>query len=346
MKKVLYIFLICLPFFSCKAQEDLKAFAKKVTQGKTTNGSINLAEPVTGWILISDLVYGKNINFYGQMETLKLDIFQPTTANPASTQKYPLYLYAHGGGFSTGNKSLDLAHRRAMAQRGFVSVSIDYRLGWYQLPYPADLCEGADSLLAANAVVRAIQDGRAALRWLVHNADLYHIDTSKIFVGGSSAGSTMWLASQYYSESKFYAGFPTASFLGGWNNATNTLTDKYTIKGMVSLWGGINRISAVRSSSAIPTLFVQGTNDPSVPYNIGHSISCYKLPMSYGSLPIYKKLDSLKVPVYAQIKNGGGHVVYSKAEWTKMADGFIKGVISGNYVTGFYYDKNGPLINR
>jgi acetyl esterase/lipase len=107
-----------------------------------------------------DLVY-KQVN--GQ--TLQLDIYSPKS----STHTLPVVLWIHGHHWARGSKDqrppVDL-----MAQ-GYIVVSLDYRLSG-EAPFPA-----------------AIEDCKAAVRWLRANAATYHIDPDHIGAWGHSAGA-------------------------------------------------------------------------------------------------------------------------------------------------------------
>lgn len=83
---------------------------------------------------------------------------------------FPVVLCIHGGGFRAGTRDGydDLCKR--LAQRGFVAVTVTYRLA-PKYPFPA-----------------AVHDVKAAVRWLRANAAKYHIDPTRIGVTGGSAG--------------------------------------------------------------------------------------------------------------------------------------------------------------
>ena len=86
----------------------------------------------------------------------------------------PAYINFHGGGFIFGD--LDSEHARTLAVSKAcqaIAITIDYRLA-PEHPYPA-----------------AIDDCFTALLWLVNNAKDMNIDTSKIVVGGGSAGGNL-----------------------------------------------------------------------------------------------------------------------------------------------------------
>ena len=75
----------------------------------------------------------------------------------------------HGGGFSSGDKQSgdikDLCIH--LDRRGFVCATVNYRLGYNFTEYGQ-----------YKARYRAIQDGHAAMRYIVNNANTVRIDTS------------------------------------------------------------------------------------------------------------------------------------------------------------------------
>ena len=86
----------------------------------------------------------------------------------------PAVIYCHSGAFVLGN--LDTDHRQCIefARRGRCTVvSVDYRLA-PEHPYPGGLDDVLD-----------------VLGWLVDEADVLGIDTSRLAVAGSSAGAAL-----------------------------------------------------------------------------------------------------------------------------------------------------------
>lgn len=97
---------------------------------------------------------------------LKLDLYKPKN----SDELLPAVVCIHGGGWSKGSRKGFGKIAKALANNGFVAVTIDYRLSGVA-PFPAQ-----------------IQDCKAAVRWLRLNAEKYGIDTSRIGAIGHSAG--------------------------------------------------------------------------------------------------------------------------------------------------------------
>ena len=129
------------------------------------------------------LSYGSGTTIAGNSQELFLDVYQPV----GDVQEIrPVIILAFGGSFISGERG-DLAGLcESYARRGFVAVSIDYRL--YDLP----LIPFPTSDEMRDVVVRSISDFKAAIRFMREDAatsNTFRIDPNMIFVGGVSAGA-------------------------------------------------------------------------------------------------------------------------------------------------------------
>ena len=97
---------------------------------------------------------------------LKLDLAMPKTgAGP-----FPAIVCIHGGGFRAGTREGYDNLCLTLAARGYVAVTVTYRLA-PAYPFPA-----------------AVLDCKAAVRWVRANAAKYHIDPARVGTTGGSAG--------------------------------------------------------------------------------------------------------------------------------------------------------------
>jgi acetyl esterase/lipase len=107
---------------------------------------------------------------------LKLDLYLP----PASFKgPRPTVMFIHGGGWTGGGPRLSGAFDNwpsvlaAMSARGYVVAAVSYRFSG-EAPSPA-----------------AIQDVKAAIRWLRANAGQYRVDKARMMTWGGSAGGQL-----------------------------------------------------------------------------------------------------------------------------------------------------------
>jgi len=157
----------------------------------------------------NNITYGQAINADGVLQSLELDLYEPT--GDTELQR-PVFVWAHGGFFTQGNKSEIGTIAPFMAQRGYVVLSIEYRLN------PA-LPEGLAGYSASEQLpydlallVETIRDGQhdmqAAVRWARANAAARRLDPTRIATGGFSAGATMSVAVAYNSDDPGSSGNP------------------------------------------------------------------------------------------------------------------------------------------
>ena len=102
---------------------------------------------------------------YGDRD-LHVDVFRPD-----DDKVYPALIMIHGGGWNSGDKSLQVPMAQQIAARGYVTIPVEYRL-IPEAVYPAGL-----------------HDIKTAVRWARANAAKYGIDPDRIAVSGCSAGA-------------------------------------------------------------------------------------------------------------------------------------------------------------
>ncbi len=206
----------------------------------------------------SNVVYGFNTTNSGAGDTLKMDIYQPTGDVAV---KRPLIVFAHGGSFIGGSKTdsyaIDFCTR--FAKRGYVAVSIDYRLG---MSFPFNQANGQ------KAVWRATQDMKAAVRFFrkdAATANTYKIDPDYIFGAGYSAGAFMAVQYAYLDRSsEVPSGIDTVA-LGGLEGNSGNPGYCSRINAVVNLAGAVGDTSWIQPGDE-PMITAQGDADGTVPY--------------------------------------------------------------------------------
>jgi len=100
---------------------------------------------------------------------LKLNMARPAKGEGA----FPAIVCIHGGGFRAGDRNGYNDMIRQLARRGYVAVTVEYRLA-PKYPFPA-----------------AVHDVKAAVRWLRANAKKYRVNPPEIGAMGGSAGANL-----------------------------------------------------------------------------------------------------------------------------------------------------------
>ena len=149
-----------------------------------------------------NVVYGSAINFNGGIDTLRMDIYRPVCDDISQSAKRPLLVWIHGGAFLAGDKNDASITRlcKQFAKRGYVTVSLSYRLGFvsddaaWSCNFPNYSCVfAADSAEWIRAWYRGVQDAKGALRYLANRNSQLNIDINNVFVAGESAGALIAL---------------------------------------------------------------------------------------------------------------------------------------------------------
>ncbi len=216
-----------------------------------------------------------NSTSYSRMD-LKLDVYKPAN----NSKKKPAILLIHGGGFSGGDKSdvniVNLANY--FASRGWVAFSINYRLQGDKGTVPAGWIQYAQTSVPVAdqsqfmAIYPAHRDAKAAMRWLIANANNYNIDTNYITVGGGSAGAVIATTLGITNTTDYTN---EISLTRDPSLATTNLNKTYTIKTILDFWGSGVAVTATNNiyryqrfdRSDAPIMIAHGTNDPTVAYS-------------------------------------------------------------------------------
>jgi para-nitrobenzyl esterase len=107
-----------------------------------------------------------------------------TAAKPG--EKLPVFFWIHGGGYGAGAGAEPRHDGEALARKGVVVVTINYRLGVFGFMAHPELT--AESPRHASGD-QALADMIAALRWVKANAATFGGDPDNVTIVGESAGS-------------------------------------------------------------------------------------------------------------------------------------------------------------
>jgi alpha/beta superfamily hydrolase len=261
----------------------------------------------------SAIVYGSNTTYNGVVQSLTLDLYQPTGDNLTAR---PLIIWAHGGSFVGGTSGdADVASlSKHFAMKGYVCASINYRLGTASF----------DSVGLIPAVVRAVQDMKAAIRFFYKDratTNAFKIDTNNIFIGGSSAGSICALHTEYMKRTCEINAWITPSALvalGGIEGYSGNQCYSTKVSGVIDLCGALARYAFLEAGNT-PLCSMHGTNDATVPYGRGMVNPGIPIMNVDGSRMIYAQslVTGVQDNFYTWV--GAPHVPYAGVSATQLA---------------------------
>jgi acetyl esterase/lipase len=266
-------------------------------------------------------------------QTLTMDIYRPSDSN--DSQPRPLMMLMHGGGFYVGDKQDSLITRLCthFARLGYVTVSINYRLGF--LPTKGEI---------ARTGYMALQDAHAAMRYLVEHATTYGIDTSLIFVGGASAGSITALNLAFMRDKDRPKAVYSSRLrdMGTIASSGNSSAATFHIKAVANMWGAITNLNMLKNSHTDIISF-HGDADQVVPYDNGYPFNDISAKLGqrmfdrmYGSVQIDKRARELGLRSVFYPFSSQGHSLhhYSDGSWNQQNFEFIR-----NKMTEFFHEE-------
>ncbi|MCV9929033.1 alpha/beta hydrolase fold domain-containing protein [Flavobacterium sp. LS1R49] len=230
---------------------------------------------------------------YFENDTIKLDLdlYLPLKK---SDKKIPLVIFAHGGGFSGGDRFGEKNFAISLAQNGIAVASISYTL------YMKDKDFGCSATLLEKikTIQIGVNDMWQATSYLIKTQKVYNIDVSKIFITGISAGA----------EIAFHAVFWDYEIM---NLYSDNLPTNFKYAGLIGGSGAIMNVDFIDAKNAIPMLLSHGSEDTTVPYATGSHRSCPADSMGFltlsGSYSVYNRMTSLKKNIELITSCGGGH---------------------------------------
>lgn len=270
-------------------------------------------------------VFGQNTTYDGTNQTLNLDLYTPKNDIES---KRPCIIFCFGGSFVTGSRtSTELVQlAEFFTKKGYVCASIDYRLDNFL------------NLIAAEsttkAVWRAVQDAKAAIRYLRSKQTDFKIDEKQIFIGGTSAGAITAMTAGYSQFNDFPASLQTViNSLGGFEGSSNNLTLSSEVKGLFGFSGAILDTSHIRSKD-LPVYLNHAVNDFTVPFRLGKPLGGASQIDIHGSYNIMLR-----------IKNQQGYFVMDSFN-TANHPSFVLGTMPliaefdtlKSHLNGFFYD--------
>lgn len=116
-------------------------------------------------------------------DCLYLNVWAPGNKGKKSL---PVFIYFYGGGFVAGDGSEYRYDGEALAKKGIVTVTVNYRLGVFGFMSHPGLTKESVHHASGNY---GLLDQAAALKWVKDNIAAFGGEPNKITIGGESAGS-------------------------------------------------------------------------------------------------------------------------------------------------------------
>ncbi len=239
------------------------------------------------------VIHDPDIEYSNVGGKIAMDIIRP--ANPPAAA-LPAVLLIHGGGFRAGNRQSYLPTAIRLAERGYVAATMSYRLS------------------PRNQFPAAVEDAKAAVRFLRANASKYGIDPDHIGTMGGSAGGTLVLFLGVTADVPELEGYgPNKQF----SSRVQCVVDQYGASDFTQsysksvdaavvlpmfLGGDLDHNRAIHQKAspinwvtptAAPVLAIHGTLDPYVAYE--------------QSLWMVERLIAAGVPAELETITGAGH---------------------------------------
>ncbi len=244
-------------------------------------------------------------------EDMLLDFYEPAVTEEY-LDKRPLVVMMFGGGFVVGNKGdADVSTWcDSLARLGYACASINYRLD-----NAANMA--VSSAATVRAAYRAIQDARAAIRYLIADPDGYgfFVDTDHIYTGGESAGAITAIHTAYLEEierpGETYGDALTID-LGCLDCSGNDIDVDFSVAGIIDLWGGTLSLDMIDQHENVPMLIIHGTEDDIVLFDTGKPFLNFypTFPVLFGALPMHTHMDNIGIYNEFYPYEGEGHVFY------------------------------------
>lgn len=272
---------------------------------------------------IFDSVVVKTVDYgLAGSQNLKMDIY---SALADTATERPVVIFCFGGSFIGGSRTSPelVALAESFARRGFLCASIDYRVA--SNPFALGQEEGA-----VKVVFRAIQDGKAAIRYFrkdARNGNALGVDSNQIFIGGTSAGGILAINLAYADDvSKLKSTWQTwAEDIGGLEG--NSGNSGYcSAPNAVFSFSGAIADTAFIDENDVPLYANHATGDQTVDYDFGppyggliplelHGTGDLETRMNTQS--IYNEIDTYSGNAHPVFVDGDSLTSYIRFETTK-----------------------------
>ncbi|MFA9390590.1 MAG: carboxylesterase/lipase family protein [Prolixibacteraceae bacterium] len=116
-------------------------------------------------------------------DCLYLNVWTPAKS---TADQLPVMVFIHGGGFNSGSGSVPIYNGVAMAKKGVIFVTINYRVGILGFFSHPELSAESPENISGN---QGLLDQLAALKWVNQNIRAFGGDPNNVTISGQSAGA-------------------------------------------------------------------------------------------------------------------------------------------------------------
>jgi len=201
------------------------------------------------------------IKTYKTVDNFDLEIHLFLPENVKRQEKRPVIVYFSGGSWSEGKPDWNFYSCQSYAKKGWVGVTVEYRLADRHGTLPFE----------------AVMDAKSAIRWLRENADEYNIDPERIVASGNSAGGHLVLATalvENWNEKTDNLNFSCIPNVLMVNSGVYDLTEEHSwIRAALKKRNLDENLVIEISPNSLtqrklpPTLLIHGTNDRNVAFS-------------------------------------------------------------------------------
>jgi len=269
------------------------------------------------------IVYGQNMSWDNQNVSLAMDVYTPSGDTVGAR---PLLVFVHGGSFIGGVRNDPFMRDLCIsfAKRGYVTATVSYRLG-----------VNTNNLQNINrefikATLRSMQDVKGAIRFMHHsatqNGNPYGIDTSKILLGGYSAGAISAIHVTLLRDTTLASSLVRDLIreVGGLEGNSGSPGYNSMPAALFNMAGAVLDTTLV-NAGAVPSYHIHGTADDVVPYGRGYATAGgFPVVELYGSSLLHARLQHRGAQSQLLTLPGVGHdIVSNTATRTTVKNGLI-----------------------
>lgn len=256
-----------------------------VTALGIAQNQIRYATPIfKDYNLYENIVYAESIPYTSSgQKTKKLytfDFYEP--ANDNVSERPIILLFSDGEKKSTDEQDEIIDLCKALTSYGYTCACVSYRQG-YNKKQPNGINQ---------AILRGVQDARAAIRYLIEHQKTFRINPKKIYIGGNRSGGTIALYTAFLDLNEITQVVPNARCL---DCVGNPYMHQVKVAGVINIDGVIYNRNLINNND-ISILNLNIKNDEVLESNLENNSANLSASSRFNSSPnnLHLYLDSLK----------------------------------------------------